>query len=229
MHNIIIVTLRLLILATPLLLNDCYLPLIPKDATKLNLILDIIIYIGWQTSLLYVAYDAGWFTWERLGINVKQPKQWLWGVALFIAIFVAYAILTIALEYCKKHYGFTLASFWYFPLPRWRPLYVFLYVLYLSITAGIYEEIIYRGIAIHQLRLITSNKWILIIASTLLFVAIHWSMGLGTWLEAALWGALWAYLYIQTNSLLPIMVAHFLYDLATQYGFHVAIAHCIGL
>ncbi|MEJ5362214.1 MAG: CPBP family intramembrane glutamic endopeptidase [Spirochaetota bacterium] len=229
MKNIAKVLTRLLVLASPLLLNDFYLPLLPQDATKLNLVLDILVYIGWQSTLLYVAYQAGWFSWSNLGINVKQLKQWLWGVVLFVVVFFLYTLITIAFMYAKNKYGITIKSFWYFPLPQWQPVYVFLYVLYLSITAGIYEEIIYRGIAIHQLKTFTSNTFLLVAVSTLLFVAIHWSMGPGTWIEAGLWGALWAYLYIRTHSLLPIMIAHFLYDVASIYGVHLAIAHSIGL
>jgi len=229
MKNIITVVVRLLVLASPLLLNDVYLPLVPKDATKLNLVLDVLVYIGWQSTLLYVAYEAGWFSWSSLGINLKHAGQWLWGIVLFACVFAAYTGITIALLYAKKKYGITIESFWYFPLPKWSGVCVFLYVLYLSVTAGIYEEIIYRGIAIHQLRTLTSNTCILVLASTLLFVAIHWSMGPGTWIEAGLWGALWAYLYIKTHSLLPIMMAHFLYDVASIYGLHEAIAHSIGL
>ncbi len=227
MRQITKVVMRLLILASPLLLNDFYLPLVPEDAIKLNLVLDVLVYIGWQSTLLYVAYQAGWFWWGSLGINVKQLKQWIWGIVLFMVVFFLYTLITIVFMYVKNKYGFTIKSFWYFPLPQWQPLYVFLYVLYLSITAGIYEEIIYRGIAIHQLKSITSKTWVLVCASTLLFVAIHWSMGPGTWIEAGLWGALWAYLYIKTNSLLPVMIAHFLYDAFTIYGVHVAIAHGI--
>ncbi|MEW6528196.1 MAG: CPBP family intramembrane glutamic endopeptidase [Spirochaetota bacterium] len=222
------VIIRLLVLASPLLLNDLYLPLVPKDATKLNLVIDVLIYIGWQSTLLYVTYEAGWFSWSSLGINLKQVKQWLWGVVLFTFVFVVYTGITIAFIYAQKHHGISIPSFWYFPLPQWKPFYVFLYVLYLSITAGIYEEIIYRGIAIHLLKTLTSNTFVLVISSTLLFVAIHWSMGPGTWMEAALWGALWAYLYIKTHSLLPIMIAHFLYDVASIYGLHEAIAHSMG-
>lgn len=228
MKNVLKVLTRLLVLASPLLLNDLYLPLVPEDATKLNLVLDILVYIGWQSTLLYVAYQAGWFSWESLGINLKQLKQWLWGLVLFLVVFSLYILITIVFIYAKNKYGITVKSFWYFPLPQWQPVYVFLYVMYLSITAGIYEEIIYRGIAIHQLKTLTSNTFILVVVSTLLFVSIHWSMGPGTWIEAGLWGALWAYLYIKTHSLLPIMIAHFLYDVASIYGVHDAIAHSIG-
>ncbi|MGQ9843754.1 MAG: CPBP family intramembrane glutamic endopeptidase [Spirochaetota bacterium] len=228
MKDITTVIVRLLVLASPLLLNDLYLPLVPKSAIKLNLVLDVLVYIGWQSTLLYVAYQAGWFSWGSLGINLKHAGQWFKGIVLFACVFTAYTALTIALLYAKKHYGISVDSFWYFSLPQWKPLYVFLYVLYLSITAGIYEEIIYRGIAIHQIKTLTSNIFILVLSSTLLFVAIHWSMGPGTWIEAGLWGALWAYLYIETNSLLPIMIAHFLYDVASIYGLHEAIAHSIG-
>ncbi|MCX8124447.1 MAG: CPBP family intramembrane metalloprotease [Spirochaetes bacterium] len=227
MNQITKIFIRLIVLASPLLLNDLYLPLVPKDATTLNLVLDVIVYIGWQSTLLYVAYCAGWFSFKSLGINVKQLRQWLWGIVLFVVVFILYTLITISFIFAKKMYGLEIESFWYFPLPDWKPVYIFLYVIYLSITAGIYEEIIYRGIVIHQLKTITSNTWVLVCTSTLLFIAIHWSMGPGTWLEAGLWGALWAYLFIKTNSLLPIMIAHFLYDVVSIYGLFGAIAHSI--
>ncbi|MBN2040118.1 MAG: CPBP family intramembrane metalloprotease [Spirochaetes bacterium] len=215
------VLLRLLFISLPLLLNDFYLQLIPEDSVKLNIILDLIIYTGWQTSVIYFAYKAGWFTFTDLGISLKNlKKQVLYGIVLLIIILVLIIALTLIFGVLKNKFNMNISSIWYFPVPKWHPLAVFLYVFYLSFTAGIYEEIIYRGIVIRQLRFATSNKFLLIFGSAVLFTLIHWSMGLSTWIEAFVYGILWAFLFLKYRSLIPIMTAHFLYDFLTIYQVH---------
>ncbi len=223
------ISLRLLFLSLPLLLNDFYLPLVPEDAVTLDLVIDIIIYIGWQTSIIYMAWQAGWFTLDDLGIHRKGVnREILFGLIILMVVFIALILVLLAGMYITQRFGFELSSTWYFPVPEgWHPAKSFMYVLYLSITAGIYEEIIYRGIVIRQLRHVTSSRFLLVLFSTLLFILIHWSMGPQTWIEAGLFGGLWAFIFIRHGSLIPNMVAHFLYDFVTIYGLHDVVIKAI--
>ena len=223
------VSLRLLFLSLPLLLNDFYLPLVPEDAVTLDLVLDVIIYIGWQTSIIYMAWQAGWFTFSDIGFKREGiGREVLLGLGLLVIVFVTFILVLLVGMFIDLQFGLELSSRWYFPVPEnWHPAKAFLYVFYLSITAGVFEEIIYRGIVIRQLDSVTRSDLLKVVLSTLLFVLIHWSMGPQTWIEAGLFGALWAYIFIRTDSLVPNIVAHFLYDLITIYGLHDGIINSL--
>lgn len=217
--------LRLLFLSLPLLLNDFYLSLVPEDATRLNLILDLIIYIGWQTSVIYFAHQAKWFSFGDLGISFHRiGRQIFSGLVLLLGVFLFVVLLTVFSRFLDSHYGVSIASIWYFPIPEWNPWLSFTYVIYLSITAGIYEEIIYRGIVITQLRQITESRAVQIVASAFLFALIHWSMGPHTWIISMVYGLFWGYLFIRYHSLLPIMISHFLFDVLSIYQLHERVA-----
>ena len=207
---------RLLILAMPLLLNDFYLPLVPEESVKLNLILDILVYVFWQGSVFFLAYKAKWFDISDLGIHFNNLiKQISWGFVFTIIAILA----TLSIFIFQKQTGMVLNKVWYYPPdPNWAAWQLASYAIYLAFTAGVMEELIYRGAVISQLRKISNNTWFLVAASTFLFVAIHWSNGTVTWIEATISGGFWAYIFIKTGRLLPIMIAHFLYDLSFTCG-----------
>lgn len=224
------VLLRLFVLCSPLLLNDLYLPLVPGDAHRLNLVLDVLVYIAWQSTVIYLAFQARWFSVGDLGITSEDlPRQVLWGIMLLILVLLLYVMLLFALKYAERLFHTGLSFTWYFPLPDWKPVPVFFYVLYLSITAGVYEEIVYRGMVISLLRRVTSRRWALVLGSALIFTAIHWSNGPQTWAEAFVFGSLWAFLFIRRGRLIPIMIAHFLYDFIGIYRFDEPVLKLLGL
>jgi len=212
---------RLLVLAMPLLLNDFYLPLVPKESFKLNLILDILIYCFWQGSIFFLAYKAKWFDFPDLGIYFKNfLNQISWGLVLTVIAVLVSILIFILQILIHENTGIVLNNIWYYPPnPNWHAWQFALHAIYLALTAGVMEELIYRGAVISQLRKISNNTLFLVIASTILFVTIHWSLGIVTWIEAAVFGSFWAYLFIKTGRLIPIMIAHFLYNLLFIYGF----------
>jgi membrane protease YdiL (CAAX protease family) len=48
-----------------------------------------------------------------------------------------------------------------------------IYALWLSVRAGVIEEIFYRGLAIEQLTLFTGRRWLSAVIATSVFVAVH--------------------------------------------------------
>jgi len=222
--------LKLLVISLPLLLNDFYLMLMPLGQDLLNIVLDLIIYIGWQGSIIYMAYKAGWFTFDDLGLRPKSVvREIMKGLLLLVAVFFVFLALIGLAKLLKGFFGLEIYSKWYFPLPHWHPGLVFLYVFYLSVSAGIFEEIIYRGMAIAILKSVTGRKTVLILVSAMLFTLIHWSMGPMTWTIAFIFGLLWAFLFIKTGSLIPVMVAHFTFDFLTIYHFHELLLEFFGI
>jgi membrane protease YdiL (CAAX protease family) len=91
-------------------------------------------------------------------------------------------------------------------------------VFYLSITAAVSEELYFRGILRFSTFALIRNeriaKWVFILVSSLLFGLIHWKSGLTNIVNAFFFGLVAARLYLWTNSLWPLMVAHFVVDMA---------------
>lgn len=91
---------------------------------------------------------------------------------------------------------------------------------YVSLTAGITEEIIYRGFLIFAFSYLFPNYsiWLIILFSSLLFGLAHTYQGVSGVVKTTIVGALFSMLYIGLNSILPIIIFHFLIDLVAKLG-----------
>jgi membrane protease YdiL (CAAX protease family) len=90
--------------------------------------------------------------------------------------------------------------------PVWR---------WVDLTAGlamvsIVEEVVFRGYLRIFLSRYTRRAWVVIGISAIAFGLIHWSGGLQQIVAASAVGAVFMALYLRTNSLPAIMVAHYL-------------------
>jgi membrane protease YdiL (CAAX protease family) len=90
--------------------------------------------------------------------------------------------------------------------------------LLLAPTAGICEEIIFRGYVVSQL-LRTQDEWVAIALSSLLFGVLHLPQGVLGVLAIGLMGATAAHMFITTGSIWPAIVAHTLYNMAVPFLF----------
>lgn len=81
----------------------------------------------------------------------------------------------------------------------------------LSITAGITEEIVFRAYAITRLEQLGWGRWAPV-AAGLLFTALHLYQGVFAVVVIGSITCVFTWLYKWKRSLLPIMVAHALYD-----------------
>jgi uncharacterized protein len=92
---------------------------------------------------------------------------------------------------------------------------------YVSLTAGVTEEIIYRGFLIFALAYLFPNFsiWIVILLSSLLFGLAHTYQGFLTGvLRTTTVGILFSILYIGLGSILPLIAFHFLIDYVGKLG-----------
>lgn len=88
-------------------------------------------------------------------------------------------------------------------------------VIYLAVSAGIVEEVIFRGLGwkvISDLNLNRLKKPLYVIATSLVFSAVHWEQGLAGAFSAFTFGAVAALLYLQLRNLWPMIAAHTLVD-----------------
>ncbi|MEK3934715.1 CPBP family intramembrane glutamic endopeptidase [Sporosarcina sp. FSL W7-1349] len=92
---------------------------------------------------------------------------------------------------------------------------------YVSLIAGVTEEIIYRGFLLFALSYLFPNFsiWLIIMFSSLLFGLAHTYQGftIGV-LRTTVVGVIFSVLYIGISSILPLIVLHFLIDYVAKLG-----------
>jgi uncharacterized protein len=91
---------------------------------------------------------------------------------------------------------------------------------FVSWTAGITEEIIYRGFLIYALTALfpSLSIWVILVLSALVFGLAHTYQGLGNVVRTSLIGLFFAILYIGLGSIIPLIVLHFLIDYVGKIG-----------
>ena len=92
---------------------------------------------------------------------------------------------------------------------------------YVSITAGLTEEIIYRGFLIFAFSYFFPNLsvWFVVIFASLLFGLAHTYQGLLSGvLRTAIVGLIFSVLYMGLNSIIPLVLLHFLIDYMAKLG-----------
>lgn len=90
------------------------------------------------------------------------------------------------------------------------------YRLFLVVTAGVTEEVLYRGYGIGIGKLLLGGTSIALAVSLCAFVAAHLRWGLAHLLSVLWAGAALSILFVLTNSLLACIIAHVLVD---AFGF----------
>jgi len=97
------------------------------------------------------------------------------------------------------------------------------YYFIFALIPAIFEEIVFRGIILFQLRSKYSDR-MAILLSSVLFSLYHFSVILSRPIDAVIGGVImsffyglaWGSLVLQTNSILPSMIAHYIID---TFGF----------
>ena len=92
---------------------------------------------------------------------------------------------------------------------------------YVSLTAGITEEIIYRGFLIFAVAYLFPNLsiWFVIFSASILFGLAHTYQGfIAGVIRTSVFGLIFSVLYIGIGSILPLIVFHFLIDHVANLG-----------
>ncbi len=92
----------------------------------------------------------------------------------------------------------------------------FLLLFFVSATAGITEEIIFRGYIQTRIEKIFKGPWPAIIITSLLFAVLHASYGTLLQVMVPLFiGLVFSWFYWKYRSIRILIIVHFIYDLAT--------------
>jgi uncharacterized protein len=82
-----------------------------------------------------------------------------------------------------------------------------------SLTAGICEEIVFRGFLITALAMATGSLWVAAVASSAVFGTLHGYQGITGIVRTAILGLVLAVPFVVTGSIVPSIVAHIALDL----------------
>jgi membrane protease YdiL (CAAX protease family) len=87
-------------------------------------------------------------------------------------------------------------------------------IIFMSLTAGVTEELILRGYVMTRLALLIRNPYLAVIVSAVLFSALHYSFqSLQEFIFAFLIGAVFGLFYLKYRNIKILIVVHFLVDL----------------
>jgi uncharacterized protein len=82
-----------------------------------------------------------------------------------------------------------------------------------SVTAGVCEEFLYRGYALTQISALTGSVFAGFFLSSVAFGLAHVYQGRGGVVGTMITGALFASVFLLTNSIIPCMIGHFAQDI----------------
>lgn len=176
------------------------------------LILTLIPYAGLDLS------DIG-FKWIRL--NTEALSLWvIIPVILIFGLYFLYILNTINILKNKKssrqkaRKSITPEQGLVIPATKKEKK---LWVL-VALSAGITEEIVYRGYLFYALHIIfpALNLFEILICSTLIFGIGHLYLGKGA-ITSTILGFLYGSFFIVFNSLIPVIIVHALQDLIAKY------------
>ena len=200
------------LLAWPFFLNDIFLIYATQTQMSLELFwaIDLIIYFIIPTTTLFILFKSG--ALNHLGTMLARPPliSGLVG-AIFMAFGLDFLIIQklgpVLYDYnCMRQcdgYAF----------PNHIRFIYYGTIVYAALSAGILEELIFRGQAIHMLRQFTANKIVIVLAASLLFALIHWCLGSSNLLitfTIGLFPVLWV---VYTKRLWEVMAFHIIVNL----------------
>lgn len=150
------------------------------------------------------------------GIGVKRADfNWLNLVIGVIFVFVAIIILNM-ISNIIGYYGFFEIEDITYLLPRTPTEKAFWVAL--SISAGVTEELCFRGFVISRMTILTGSVWPGVIIGALSFGMGHLYQGWAGVLLIGLYGVMFGLLFVARGSLIPCVIAHTLQDILAAFA-----------
>jgi membrane protease YdiL (CAAX protease family) len=172
---------------------------------------------------LYLLWLPGRSALSRLGIDRRRPG---WDVGSGVVLAALIGIPGLGLYLAARSLGFSLtvvptaldAYWWTVP------------VLVLSaLRAALVEEVIVVGYLFTRLRELGWGPWPVIAASALLRGSYHLYQGFGGFVGNVVMGLVFGWFYHRFGRTTPLIVAHWILDIASFCGYAIAVALLPGL
>lgn len=200
------------------LLNGFYNQSLYTNAPAAFWALDVITHAIVPVLLLGIIVLIAHVELSEIGIKIRDPSINVFDLvllSLFLAI-VLWPVYTVSVESWYYyvggeppdwHYGVATSD-----LGVMRPL----VAIYMSLTAGIFEEIFYKGLLLYVLSVPfadRANNAIFVIVSSCLFSLVHWENGVAELIGTFVYQFIGSALYLKIRNVLPFIAAHYLIDI----------------
>jgi uncharacterized protein len=139
---------------------------------------------------------------ELIGGKWRSPADVAVDVGLAAALWIAWTMLEKGIDRLVPSHAASIQTL----LPR-RGIEILLWIA-VSISAGICEELVFRGYFQKQFAAFTGSRWIALFLQAALFGISHGYQGLEACLKIAVYGAMFGLLALWRGSLRPGMIAH---------------------
>ncbi len=186
-------------------------------------IADVVTKVLLPSILLWVIHRFAGITSSDFGLSKRSAapiRELISGsIVSFFILFLADLVGTGVGRLLAKQYASWLPVFYsYAQLIPERGIERALAAIYLAFSAGIVEEIFYRGlllILLSQIAWLKNNfNLYYVVISSVLFASVHWGGGLINVVEAFGFGLAASILYIKFRDLRSLIVSHSFVDLA---------------
>lgn len=152
-------------------------------------------------------------------LNIKKPTWEMLGIGLGLG---GFSMLYIALHRWGLN-SFVLVTGFEQQLENPSlnevgPEFVFVYGIFSLLTAGISEEIIYRGYATERLMKLSNSYWLAFLLPLLAFVLMHYRKGIDHLFIVLVVGSLMQYYYLKFRNLTINIIGHLFIDSLAYAG-----------
>lgn len=201
-------------LVWPLYLNDIYLIALNNSRLGLLWMLDILFFLLIPSATLFWLYRNRKISLQGIGL-ANRPTA----VTIMAGVLLC-AGLVILIQWNLRPFLNALLP-WHlyagYDFPHSQPLRS-ITILYAALTAGILEEIVYRGIVTTELQKHIHSKVMVVVLSCVIFAGIHWSEGPATLIYIGTWAIIPTIWFLKQKNLWGPITCHILYDLLIFTG-----------
>lgn len=202
----------ILLLVLPLYINDLFIYIF-KETPLIVWALDPLWFVVYPVCLIPFLYRRGEISLEDMGLaSGLRVRDILFGLVLASVLFLLFQLFLTPFfmeQFPQRfHQGYSFP-----PNEPYRSILIW----YSAITAGVHEEIVYRGIVTSKLlQRFRSKAWVLIL-SCAVFAGIHWGEGLGKLIWTFLWAIPLTLWFLKSRNIWGPVSCHVAYGFVVYY------------
>lgn len=167
---------------------------------------------------LYLLWQPGRSPFRRIGFDLTRPGR---DAASGLALVAAIGVPGLALYAAGRALGVTVAVV---PAPLGAHWWTVPILVLAALKAALTEEIIVVGYLFTRLRELGVGPWATIVSSALLRGTYHLYQGFGPFAGNVAMGLVFGWAYTRWGRTMPLVVAHWVLDMAAFIGYPLAVA-----
>ncbi|HEU5222190.1 MAG TPA: CPBP family intramembrane glutamic endopeptidase [Candidatus Lumbricidophila sp.] len=180
--------------------------------------LDLAFGLAAVALVLYLLWMPRQGAFRRIGLDFTRPVR---DLSTGFGMLAAIGIPGLALYATGRALGWTVAVL---PAPLDPHWWTIPMLILAALKAALIEEVIVVGYLFTRLRELGVGSWATIISAALLRGTYHLYQGFGPFIGNALMGVAFGWLYAKRGRTMPLVVTHWLLDIASFVGYPLAAA-----